>query len=138
MAASDRVPVTGSERVLTPGHTRVGEVDLGADVDVTVYVRPRAPLAWVDAESARAPQGRRLVAREDWADAHGAADDDMTAVAHYALDAGLTVISVDSARRAGAICAGRCGRPPTPSGPRWRAGSKPPTGRASTAPGRAR
>ena len=100
MAASDRVPVTGSERAPTPGHTRVGEVHLGADVDVTVYVRPRAPLAWVDAESARAPQGRRLVAREDWADAHGAADADMTAVAHYAQDAGLTVISLDSARRA--------------------------------------
>jgi kumamolisin len=100
MAASDRVPVTGSERVLRPGHTRVGDVDLRADVDVTVYVRPRASLGWVDAESARPPAGRRLVAREDWADAHGATDDDMTAVAHYALDAGLTVLSLDSARRA--------------------------------------
>ncbi len=55
---------------------------------------------WVDAESARAPTQRRLVAREDWADAHGAADDDITAVTTYAVDAGLTVISLDSARRA--------------------------------------
>ncbi len=100
MAASDRVPVTGSERTLTSGHARVGDVDLQADIDVTVYVRPRAPLDWVDAECARAPMERRLVTREDWADAHGAADDDMTAVAHYALSAGLTVISSDSARRA--------------------------------------
>jgi kumamolisin len=100
MAASDRVPVTGSERVLTAGHTRVGDVDLHADVDVTVYVRPRAPVDWVDAESARAPKERRLVAREDWGEVHGAADDDMTAVASFALDAGLTVVLLDSARRA--------------------------------------
>jgi kumamolisin len=100
MAPSDRVPVTGSERILAPGHTRAGDVDLHADVDVTVYVRPRAPVDWVDAECARAPTDRRLVTREDWAELHGAADEDMTNVARYALDAGLTVISVDSARRA--------------------------------------
>jgi kumamolisin len=100
MAPSDRVPVTGSERILAPGHTRSGDVDLDADVDVTVYVRPRAPVDWVDAECARTPTGRRLVTREDWAELHGAADEDMTNVAHYALNAGLTVISVDSARRA--------------------------------------
>lgn len=48
MAASERVPVPGSERELTAGHTRIGDVDLGAEVDVTVYVRPRAALDWVD------------------------------------------------------------------------------------------
>ncbi len=100
MAASERVPVTGSERMLTSGHTRVGDVDPHADVDLTVYVRPRASLDWVDAESARAPVGRRLVAREDWAEAHGAADEDMQEVASFARDAGLNVTRLDSARRA--------------------------------------
>ncbi|HEX3978584.1 MAG TPA: S53 family peptidase [Solirubrobacteraceae bacterium] len=100
MAASDRVPVTGSERSLTSGHTRVGDVDPQATVDLTVYVRPRAPADWVDAESARAPMARRLVAREDWADLHGAADEDMNAVASFARDAGLAVVRLDSARRA--------------------------------------
>ncbi|MGH2892501.1 MAG: protease pro-enzyme activation domain-containing protein, partial [Solirubrobacteraceae bacterium] len=100
MAASDRVPVTGSERQLTSGHTRMGDVDLGADVNLTVYVRPRTPVDWVDAECARAPMGRRLVAREDWADVHGATDEDLRAVASFAHDAGLSVTRVDSARRA--------------------------------------
>ena len=100
MAASDRVAVSGSERELPPGDTRVGDVDPHADVAVTVYVRPRAATDWVDAESARAPVERRLVAREEWADAHGAADADLTAVAHFAVNAGLTVTTLDAARRA--------------------------------------
>ncbi|MFZ1994235.1 MAG: S53 family peptidase [Solirubrobacteraceae bacterium] len=100
MAASDRVPVPGSERTLIPGHTRIGDVDPQVAVELTVYVRPRAAADWVDAESARAPRGRRLVAREDWADIHGAVDEDLSAVASFAHDAGLTVTALDSARRA--------------------------------------
>jgi kumamolisin len=100
MAASDRVPVTGSERALTSGHQRVGDVDLQAAVELTVYVRPRAAVDWVDGESARAPMGRRLVSREDWAEMHGATDGDLRAVATFARDAGLTVTSLDAARRA--------------------------------------
>src|SRR6201995_2908270 len=100
MATSDRVPVSGSERRLPPGDTRLGDVDPQADVEVTVYVRPRAPAAWVDAEGERAPASRRLVARDEWADAHGAADADIRAVTAFAHSAGLTVSGVDSARRA--------------------------------------
>jgi kumamolisin len=100
MAASDRVSVTGSERELVPGHTRVGDVDPNAEVDLTVYVRPRASLDWVDAEAARPPAERRLVSHEDWAELYGATDDDMRAVAAFALDAGLTVVELDSGRRA--------------------------------------
>jgi kumamolisin len=100
MAASDRVPVPGSERRLRPGDTRLGDADPQAEVELTVYVRPRAPVDWVDAESARAPAARRLVARDDWADAHGAADGDIAAVASFAADAGLTVTDLDSTRRA--------------------------------------
>jgi kumamolisin len=100
MASSDRVLVRGSERTLTSSHTRVGDVDLQATVQVTVYVRPRAPVDWVDTESARAPAGRRLLTREAWADAHGAADEDLHAVTAFARDAGLTVTNVDAARRA--------------------------------------
>jgi kumamolisin len=100
MAASDRVSVTGSERVLVPGHARVGDVDPGAEVDLTVYVRPRASLDWVDAESGRPPAARRLVSHEDWAELYGATDEDMSAVAAYARDAGLTVLELDSGRRA--------------------------------------
>ena len=100
MSASDRVPVLGSERRLTPGHVRVGDVDPGREIDLTVYVRPRAAVNWVDAESARPPAARRLVSREDWADAHGAADEDLKAVTAFAHGAGLTVTGVDAERRA--------------------------------------
>jgi kumamolisin len=103
MAASDRVPVPGSERSLVSGHTRVGDVDPQSQVDLTVYVRSRAPIDWVDAECARAPARRRLAAREDWTEMHGAADEDVQAVARFARDAGLTVTLVDSARRAVAL-----------------------------------
>ncbi|HEX3688291.1 MAG TPA: S53 family peptidase [Solirubrobacteraceae bacterium] len=100
MAASDFVAVAGSERVLVSGHTRVGDVDLSAEIDLTVYVRPRASLDWVDAESARPPAERRLVSREEWAELYGASDEDLAAVATYARGAGLTVMELDSARRA--------------------------------------
>ncbi|MGZ4172293.1 MAG: S53 family peptidase [Solirubrobacteraceae bacterium] len=100
MATSERVPVAGSERRLAPGHTRVGDVDPQAEIDVTIYVRSRAPVDWVDRESARPPAGRRLASREDWADAHGAADEDVRAVTAFAHDAGLSVTGVDTARRA--------------------------------------
>ena len=100
MSASDRVPVSGSERRLAPGHVRVGDVDPGQEIDLTVYVRPRAAVNWVDAESARPPAARRLVSREDWSDAHGAADEDLKAVTAFAHGAGLTVTGVDAARRA--------------------------------------
>lgn len=100
MAASDRVSVTGSERVLVPGHTRVGDIDPDAEVDLTVYVRARASLDWVDAESARPPAERRLVSHEDWTELYGASDEDMQVVAAYAHQAGLTVMEHDSGRRA--------------------------------------
>jgi kumamolisin len=103
MAVSERVPVPGSERELTAGHTRIGGVDLGAEVDVTVYVRPRSALDWVDEECARPPANRRLAAREEWAGAHGAADEDLMAVTAFAHEAGLTVTSVSAARRAVAL-----------------------------------
>jgi kumamolisin len=99
MAASERVRVAGSERELRSADTRIGDVDPQADVELTVYVRPRAPTDWVDAECARAPAKRRLIAREDWADAHGATEEDLRAVTSFAHDAGLTVTGVDSARR---------------------------------------
>ena len=100
MAAAERVPVAGSERALEPGHTRVGDVDLDAPVDLTVYVRPRAQADWVDDEARRPPAERRRVDRDAWAAAHGAAPEDIDAVTAFARQAGLTVTGTDPARRA--------------------------------------
>jgi kumamolisin len=100
VSASGRVPVSGSDRQIASDHTRIGDVDLTAEVELTVYVRPRAPLDWVDAEAARPLDKRHLTRREDWAEAHGATDEDLKAVCTFAHQHGLIVASVDAARRA--------------------------------------
>ena len=103
MSASDRVPVPGSERQIEPGHSRIGDVDPRDEVDVTVYLRPQAPLDWVDAEAARPPAERRQVSREDWERAHGASAEDIAAVSAFAERSGLTVTGVDPGRRVVAL-----------------------------------
>lgn len=99
MAASDRVEVPGSERTIDPAHARVGDIDQQAEIEVSVYVRPRDSLDWVDAAAARPPAERRRVQREDWAEAHGAIATDVDAVKSFAADAGLGVAEVDASRR---------------------------------------
>ena len=100
MEGSDRVEVPGSERRLDPAHRRVGDIDLSDEITVTVYVRPRAPADWVDAEARRPPAERRRLDRDEWAQAHGAADEDIAAVRALAEHYGLAVTAVDPARRA--------------------------------------
>ena len=99
MAASDRVPIPGSERHVEPDHTRVGDVDGTSEVELTLYLRPRAPVDWVDQEAARPPAQRRVLSREQWSAAHGATDQDVAAVRAFASEYGLTVSGVDQARR---------------------------------------
>ncbi len=100
MTASERVPVPGSERQIDPGHRRVGDIDPQAEVEVTVYLRPQTPVDWVDAEAARPPAERRRLTREEWAQSHGASEQDIAAVRSFAERSGLTVTSADPARRA--------------------------------------
>jgi kumamolisin len=100
MESSERFAVKGSERRIEPDHTRVGDVDLSAPVDLTVYLRPRAPAGWVDAEAQRPPGQRRVLSRAEWADAHGAQSADIDAMTAFAVRHGLTVTGVDAARRA--------------------------------------
>jgi kumamolisin len=91
--------VPGSTRSVAPGHARVGEIDGRASVEVSVYVRPRAGLDWVDAEAARPPLERRYSSREQWAAEHGADPADIDAVEAFARAAGLAVVASDPARR---------------------------------------
>jgi kumamolisin len=99
MQASERVEVPGSERRLEPQHSRVGEIDMTEEVEVTVYLRPRASLGWVDDEAKRSPAERRRPTREEYAAAYGADPADVDAVRAFATHAGLTVTTVDLARR---------------------------------------
>ncbi len=100
MASEDRVEVPGSRRNLDPSHSRVGDVDPAVEIDVTVYLRPQAPVDWVDEEATRRPAERRRLTREEWASAHGASDADIAAIRSFAGSAGLTVTGVDAAQRA--------------------------------------
>jgi kumamolisin len=100
MSASDRVQVPGSERQLDPAHTRVGDVDTQSEIDLTVYLRPRSPLDWVDEEAARPPRQRLVPSREEWASQYGASTDDVEKARAFAEQHGLTVTNVDLARRA--------------------------------------
>lgn len=99
MQASHRVEVPGSGREINRSHVRTSDADLQREIEVTVYLRPRAPVDWVDAEAARPPDQRRRVTREEWAAAHGADPKDVAAVRAFAESYGLTVGEVDLARR---------------------------------------
>ena len=95
-AASDRVQVPGSERQPVAGHARVGEIDPGAEIEVSVYVRASADLGWVDEEARRPAPERRRLTREAF---DGAASADIAAVEAFATAAGLEVVRTDGARR---------------------------------------
>ncbi len=77
----------------------MGDVDPQAEIEVSVYVRPRAPLGWVDQEAELPPAERPVVSREEWAARYGADSHDIDAVKAFAAESGLTVAGVDAARR---------------------------------------
>src|SRR5580704_6211265 len=99
MQSAGRVIVAGSERSLDPAHRRVGDVDGGQQIDVTVYVRGPAASERGDQEGA-SPAQRRVLSRDAWIDAHRADSADLNAVLEFARDSGLDSVSVDSARGA--------------------------------------
>ncbi len=98
-APSGRVEIPGSERELDPTHARVGDIDETVEIEVSVYVRARADLGWVDVEARRAPGERRRLSREDWAQTQGADQADIDAVTSFAPGAGLDVVQADVSRR---------------------------------------
>jgi kumamolisin len=100
MSASDRVEVPGSRRDLVSSHRRIGDIDLSEQIEVTVYLRPRAEMGWVDEQATLAPGDRIRPRREQWAEQYGAAPDDIEAVQRFAAGHGLEVTDVDRARRA--------------------------------------
>ena len=85
-AAGVRATVAGSAPGRAAGATRA--VGAAQQTTVTVYLRGVDP-----------PEGAR-VTREEWAASFGASDGDVAAISSFASEAGLTVESVDQARRA--------------------------------------
>jgi kumamolisin len=94
-----RVPIPGSERRLDGSHVRIGDVDLDAPLEVSVYLAHRSRPDWVDAEALGHPAQRRRLTRDEWAHEHGADAAALDAVVGFAGDHGLRVLSADPARR---------------------------------------
>jgi kumamolisin len=86
------VPLRGSERSAPAGARRLDAVGPGESLEISVYLRPRTPLA----ESMRS--GRRLT-RSAYASLHGADPVDVDRLAAYAGSCGLRVERVELERR---------------------------------------
>jgi kumamolisin len=99
MASAERVQIPGSEREFEPQHERVADADAGRQIEVTVYLRARGTLDWVDDEARRLPADRRSISREELAKGYAARQEDVDAVQTFARENGLEVASVDPARR---------------------------------------
>ena len=102
MAEPRRVPLHGSERTPVPGARLVGPWDAGEHLEVTLRLRPRAPLP------AASPRGEQALSREEYAARHGAAAEDVERVRAFAATHGLEVVDVHAGRRA-VVLAGTAG-----------------------------
>jgi kumamolisin len=89
-ASARRVPLAGSERRALPGARAVGPSDRAERLEVSVHLRPRAPLP--------AP-GEARMSRPQLAARHGASPDDVARVSAFADAHGLHVDAVHAARR---------------------------------------
>ena len=103
MAASERrVDIAGSERPLTAGATLLGAVDPASTVQFTFVVRPRPgsePLPGFEYWQRTPLAGRRYPSVAEFAAKHGAAQEDLDAVAAFARSHGLQVLEANAARR---------------------------------------
>ncbi len=73
--SSNVVPLNGSERTIVPGSKVIGPVHPDERVEVTVRLRPRAPIsaaAWAEATAAPPIKNRKYLTREQLARQHGA------------------------------------------------------------------
>lgn len=100
MVKADRIRIPGSERRFERGHGRVGGVDYDEIVGVTVYLRRRASLDWVQAEADRSAADRCHKRREDWSTEYGADPSDVRVLRRFAACYKLNIDEVSLARRA--------------------------------------
>jgi Pro-kumamolisin, activation domain/Subtilase family len=98
----DYVPVTGSERQPARGATRIADADPNESLSVTIRVRRRSggpPLPSLDALAAIPLNERKFPSREEFARLYGAAEEDLSAVASFAENHGLTVTGQSAGER---------------------------------------
>jgi kumamolisin len=96
------VPLPGSHRNAVPGAKVLGPADPNEQIDVTVYLRRRAPLSREVQQatmSDRLPKDRKYLTREQLAADFGAAPEDVDLVVAFARAHGVTVVETSLARR---------------------------------------
>ncbi|HEX4012230.1 MAG TPA: S53 family peptidase [Solirubrobacteraceae bacterium] len=100
--ASDHQELEHSRRHAPPEATLVGPADPDEVAPVTVAVRRRpdaSPLPGHDHWAATPPAERRYISDEEFAARHGAAANDLDAIARFAREHGLDVRESDAAQR---------------------------------------
>jgi kumamolisin len=107
---STRVHLPGSHLPAVPGAQEIGPAPPDHRFEVTVLVRPRAPLSAkikMETMSAQPPQDRQYLSREQLAAVHGADPADIAKVTAFAKAHNLTVAHTSEARRS-VWLSGRC------------------------------
>jgi kumamolisin len=96
-----RVILTGSQKQLVPGATRLNASDPDSAVGVTVVLVRRADIgnATLHAHACAAPEARPDLDRAEFSARYGASDEAVAAVRAFAEHSGLSVSNVDAARR---------------------------------------
>ena len=101
MASRHIIP--GSERTALDGAQAIGPARPDERIEVTLRLRAKTPAAHAVVASGAGgdthPGQRKYLTRDEYAAAHGAADDDLAKVAAFAQSHGLTVVESDAARR---------------------------------------
>jgi kumamolisin len=97
--AAERSAVPGSEREISPDHERVGSIDGERRATVTMYLRGRGSLDWIEQQDGASTADRRRMSHTEWEQAHGAEAADIEAVREFATAHGL-VVQQESAARA--------------------------------------
>ncbi|MEP6504497.1 MAG: S53 family peptidase [Betaproteobacteria bacterium] len=101
MASRHIIP--GSEKHALEGAKAVGPARPDERIEVTLRLRPKAPiahaLAATNADADTHPASRKYLTREQYAAKHGAEQPDIDAVTAFAQSHGLAVVQADAARR---------------------------------------
>jgi kumamolisin len=96
------VQLAGSHRTAVAGSRPIGPSHPDERLEVTVRLRPRAPLSSkvkTDATSARSSKGRNYLTREQLAAVHGATPEDIAKLTAFAKTHNLTVVHASEPQR---------------------------------------
>lgn len=101
--SNNRVAVQGSERPPLPGANIVSRVNPDERIQVTALIRrPQSAkelTSMIEDISARKPQEREYLSRDEFAANQGAAPEDLEKVEEFAHEYGLDVVEVNAAQR---------------------------------------